>query len=322
MAKLLVADGADDLQCWPDFHLVKAFRRTCAFVAVLLLTTGSTFAADSSIIAPGAKLEKLGDGYVYTEGPAVDRDGNMFFTDKFNDRIVEWRAADGKFSDWLKPAGHAVGTYFDNAGNLLAAADGKGELLSIAPDKKVTVLVSDFGDKLFNGPNDLWIRPDGGVYFTDPFYYSYYRNYDSRTMMDGEHVYFMASDRKTVRRVTTDLADPNGIIGTPDGKVLYVSALGPGKTYAYDIQPDGELTNKRLFCSLGSDGMTIDADGNVYLTGGGVTVFDKTGKEIERIDVSEAWTANVTFGSKDRDLLFITASGSVYGLKMRVRGVR
>ena len=128
-------------------------------------------AADSSIIAPGAQLEKLGEGYSATEGPAADRDGNVFFTDHPNDRIVKWNAADGKFSDWLKPAGRSNGTYFDKAGNLLAAAAEKGELWSIAPDKKVTVLATNFGGKLFNGPNDLWIRPDGGLYFTDPFYY-------------------------------------------------------------------------------------------------------------------------------------------------------
>jgi gluconolactonase len=115
---------------------MKSFRRTCAIVAVLLLTTGSTFAADSSIIAPGAKLEKLGEGYLFTEGPAADDDGNVFFTDQPNDRIVKWSAADGKFSDWLKPAGRANGTYFDRAGNLLACAGDKNELWSIAPDKK------------------------------------------------------------------------------------------------------------------------------------------------------------------------------------------
>jgi gluconolactonase len=299
---------------------MKTFRRTCALVAVLLLTTGSTLAADTSIIAPGAKLEKLGDDYSFTEGPAADRDGNVFFTDQPNDRIVKWSAADGKLSDWLKPAGRANGMYFDKAGNLLAAADEKNELWSIAPDKQVTVILTNFGNKLLNGPNDLWIHPDGGVYFTDPLYHRGYWKREPAMRQDGPHVYFMTADHKTVTRVATDLQKPNGIIGTPDGKVLYVADIGKGVTYAYDIQPDGKLTNKRLFSNLGSDGMTIDTEGNVYLTGSGVTVFDKTGKQIERIDVPEPWTANVTFGGQDRDLLFITASGSVYGLKMRVKG--
>ena len=300
---------------------MKTFRQAYALVAVLLLAAVSALAADSSIIAPGAKLEKLGDGYSFTEGPAVDRDGNVFFTDQPNDRIVKWSAADGKFSDWLKPAGRANGTYFDRDGNLIACADEKNELWSISPEKKVTVLVTNFGGKLLNGPNDLWIRPDGGIYFTDPLYKRNYWKRDPAMQQDGQHVYFSAN-RKDWKRVATDLKQPNGIIGTPDGKTLYVADIGARKTYAYDIQPDGALTNKRLFCELGSDGMTIDNEGNIYLTGRGVTVFDKTGKQIEQIPVAEPWTANITFGGKDRDLLFITASESVYGLKTRVKGAQ
>ncbi len=106
----------------------------------------------------------------------------------------------------------------------------------------------------------------------------------------------------------------------PDGKTLYVADIGAKKTYAYDTTAEGPLKNKRLFCDLGSDGMTIDVEGNVYLTGQGVTVFDKTGKKITNIPIPEPWTANVTFGGKNRDLLFITASKKVYGVKMTVKG--
>ena len=289
---------------------------------VFMASALSIPAADSTLIAPGAKLEKLGDGYAFTEGPATDRDGNVFFTDQPNDRIVKWDAATGALSDWLKPAGRANGTYFDKDGNLLACADEKNELWSIAPDKKVTVLLTNFGGKLLNGPNDLWIRPDGGIYFTDPLYRRNYWKREPAMQQDGQHVYFVAANRKDVRRVATDLAQPNGIIGTSDGRTLYVADIRARKTYAYEINADGALTNKRLFCELGSDGMTIDNEGNVYLTGRGVTVFDKNGQQIEQIPVPEGWTANVTFGGKERDLLFITASKSVYGLKMRVRGVK
>ena len=318
MARFPVADVADNFQFWPNLRLLKAFHHTCALVAALLLTTVSIFAAGSSVVAPGAKLEKLGEGYGYTEGPAADVDGNVFFTDDPNNRIVKWSAADGKFSDWLKPAGRANGTYFDKAGNLIAVAPDKGELWSIAPDRKVTVLVTNFDGKVFHGPNDLWIHPDGGIYFTDPDFGS---DHDQSTRVEGQNVYFVTPDHKTVTRMTADLFKPNGIIGTADGKVLYVGDYGAGKTYAYDINPDGALTNKRLFCNFGSDGMTIDSEGNVYLTQIGVAVFDKTGKKIEQIDVPET-TTNVTFGGKDNDLLFITATGSVYGLKMRVKGAR
>ena len=102
--------------------------------------------------------------------------------------------------------------------------------------------------------------------------------------------------------------------------MLYVADIGARKTYSNSVKPDGALENKTLFCEMGSDGMTIDAEGNVYLTGRGVTVFDKTGKQLMNIPIPEPWTGNVTFAGKDRRLLFITAGKKVYGVKMRVKG--
>ncbi len=275
-----------------------------------------------SLLAPGAKVEKLQGGYSFTEGPAADTAGNVYFTDQPNDRIVRWDAKTGVFSDWMKPAGRSNGTYFDAKGNLIACADERNELWRIAPDKTVTVLVKDLGGKLLNGPNDLWIRPDGGLYFTDPLYVRPYWNRPSTSQQPGQFVYFIPSGGGTPRPVATDLKQPNGIIGTPDGKTLYVADIGAGKTYAYTIGTDGALADKRLFCEMGSDGMTLDVEGNVYLTGKGVTVFDKTGRKVEHLEVPEGWTANVTFGGGKRDLLFITAGPSVYGARMRVRGAR
>lgn len=288
-------------------------------LALLALAVCSLGAAEKSLIGEGAKVEVLGDGYQFTEGPAVDRDGNVYFTDQPNNRIVKW-SVDGKLEDWLKPAGRSNGTYFDKQGNLIACADEKNELWSISPDKKITVLLNDFGGRLLNGPNDLWIRPDGNLYFTDPLYARPYWKRDKATQQPGQYVYYFDIQSRKATPVATDLTQPNGIIGTPDGKTLYVADIGAKKTYAYDTTPEGTLKNKRLFCALGSDGMTIDAEGNVYLTGRGVTVFDKTGQQIQNISIPEPWTANVTFGGKDRDLLFITASKKVYGVKMRVKG--
>src|SRR5262249_23459073 len=180
-------------------------------------------------------------------------------------------------------------------------------------------VVKLYEGKLLNGPNDVWIQPSGGLYFTDPYYQRDYWKRGPKEM--PECVYHVSADNSTVTRVASDLKQPNGIIGTPDGKTLYVADIGASKTYRYSIQPDGSLKDKNLFCSLGSDGMTIDNAGNVYLTGKGVTVFDSSGKQIEQIAVPEPWTANVCFGGKDRRTLFITASKSFYGLQMRVKGV-
>jgi len=290
------------------------------FLTILFcLVAATSFAADSDIKAPGAKLKKLADGFKFTEGPAADKKGNVYFTDQPNDRIVKW-STDGTISDWLKPAGRSNGTYFDKDGNLIACADEKNELWSISPDKKTTVLTKDFSGKLLNGPNDLWIRPDGNIYFTDPLYKRPYWKRDPEMQQPGQYVYFLNRKSRDIKPVATDLKQPNGIIGAPDGKTLYVADIGAGKTYSFSIQSDGSLSNKKLFCELGSDGMTRDSDGNVYLTGKGVTVFNSEGKQIDHIDVPEPWTANVTFGGKDGKLLFITASEAIYGIEMRVKG--
>jgi len=284
----------------------------------LVAVRAGSHAERQSIIAAGAKVERLAGGFAFTEGPAADAKGNVFFTDQPNDRILKWSVG-GKLSTFLQPSGRSNGLYFDTKGNLLACADENNQLWSIDPSGKVTVLVKDYEGKFLNGPNDLWIRPDAGIYFTDPFYR---RPYWKRGPMeqDGQCVYYLSPDRKTLMRVADDLVQPNGIIGTPDGRKLYVADIGARKTYVYAVNRDGTLSGKKLFCNMGSDGMTIDDEGNVYLTGRGVAVFDSKGNKIEQIDVDERWTANVCFGGKDRRTLFITASKGLYGIRMRVKG--
>lgn len=298
-----------------------------------IVCCASLLAAESKIIAPGATLQKLAGDFSFTEGPACDGQGNVFFTDQPNDRILKW-STDGKLTTFMQPCGRANGLSFDAHGDLWACADEKNELWRIDQTGKATVVVRNYQDKLLNGPNDVWIRPSrmanfreldlqelpgGGLYFTDPYYQRPYWKRGPKEM--DECVYFLSSDGKTLTRVIDDLKQPNGIIGTPDGKTLYVADIGAGKTYRYAIQPDGSLKDKKLFCELGSDGMTIDDQGDIYLTGKGVTVFNASGKQIEHIDVAEPWTANVCFGGKDRRTLFITASKNFYGLQTSVKGV-
>jgi gluconolactonase len=283
-----------------------------------LLIASSPSALAESVVAPGAKLEKLAGDFQFTEGPTCDAGGNVYFTDQPNDRILEW-SVEGKLSTFLQPAGRANGMAFDTRSNLIACCDAKNELWAIAPDKKTTVLVKEFQGKYLNGPNDVWVAPGGGIYITDPFYKRTWWDHDVMAL-DGEQVYYLSPDGKKLARVTNDFKKPNGITGTPDGKKLFVADIGADRTYACDIQPDGSLTNKTLFCAKGSDGMTIDERGNLYLTGRGVTVFDKTGRHIEHIDVPEPWTANVGFGGKDHQTLFITASKSLYSIHLIVKG--
>jgi len=300
-------------------------------VVIVLLTSlacASATAGENGVTAPGAKVEKLSGEFQFTEGATCDPEGNVYFTDQPNDRIMKW-SVDGKLSVFMKPTNRSNGMMFDLKGNLYSCADEKNELWLITPKKKVTVLVKEYKGKLLNAPNDVWVRPDGGLYFTDPWYKrDWWKRGPQEQEVEG--VYYLAPEQKAEKklsgprrltRVIDDLKTPNGITGTPDGKTLYVSDLGAQRTYAYDIRPDGSLANKRLFCEMGSDGMTIDSEGNVYLTGKGVTVFDKAGKRIDHIDVPEDWSANVCFGGKDRKTLFITASRGLYAVKMRVKGV-
>ncbi|MDQ6478422.1 SMP-30/gluconolactonase/LRE family protein [Dyadobacter sp. LHD-138] len=276
----------------------------------------------NAIAAPGAQVEKLGEGYKFTEGPVPDTKGNVFFTDQPNNKIIRWDAETRQFSTFSDNAGRANGMYFDKKGNLITCSDEDNQVWSFDKKGKPTVLVKEYDGKLLNGPNDLWIDPKGGMYLTDPLYPRDYWKRDPKMQQDGEHVYYLSPGSKELVRVDDKLKKPNGIIGTADGKKLYVADIGANKTYLYDIAKDGSLTNKTLFVSKGSDGMILDNEGNLYLTGDGVTVFDKTGKKIAHFPISKGWTANLCFGGKNRDLLFITSETAVYGIKMRVKGVK
>ena len=279
----------------------------------------------NSIIAEGAEVTLVSSDFQFTEGPAVDADGNIYFTDQPNDKILKWSAENGKITVFLDKAGRANGLYLDREGNIYACADEKNQLWKIDKDGNVTVLVKDYEGKLLNGPNDLWISPKtGAIYFSDPLFGRNYWDRSPQVQQEaGEQVYYLSPDRKTLKQLTKDLRKPNGIIGTPDGKTLYVADMGANQTYKYTIDDDGMLIDKKPFCRMGSDGMTIDNKGNVYLTGnGGVTVFNPKGERIEQIRVGRGWTANVCFGGKDRKTLFITSGTSVYTLKMNVKGVK
>lgn len=266
-----------------------------------------------SVVAPGAQVKKMADGFQFTEGPAADRAGNVFFSDIPNNKILQWTLGEG-LSEFSVNSGGANGLYFAADGSLLACAGSARMLYKIAPDGGVKVLADQYDGKKFNSPNDLWIDPKGGVYFSDP-------RYGGREGMeqDGEHVYYITPDGRQVWRVIGDMVRPNGVIGTPDGKILYVADHGDNKIWAYTIQPDGTLADKRLFAPEGSDGMTLDSEGNVYLTNKVVAVYNPAGQRIETIAIPEE-PANVTFGGSTRQILFITARTSLYAIPMRVRG--
>ena len=289
-------------------------------VALLLIFSCQHTKKVKGIIAEGATVEKLAEGFKFTEGPASDSKGNVYFTDQPNNRIMKW-SIDDQLTTWMQPAGRSNGLCFDADDNLWACADEKNEMWLIDQDKNVDIILDHYQNLKLNGPNDVWITPEGNLYFSDPFYKRPWWEHDT-TQQDGQCVYFLNMENKQLTRVIDDLVQPNGIIGSPDGRLLYVTDIADKKTYRYAIDENGNVTDKMLFCAMGSDGMTLDNQGNLYLTNSaGVTVFNKKGAQIENIKVDQPWTANVCFGGKDMKSLFITAKTGFYRMRMNVKGV-
>jgi gluconolactonase len=253
-------------------------------------------------------LTPVAGSYQFTEGPAVDSNGNVYFSDINAGKIYKW-SPDGSVTVFLDGLNKPNGLMFDKNGNLIACEGGNGRLISIDPQGKITVLADQYNQKRFNEPNDLWIDPQGGIYFTDPAY-------QSPVAQDGEYVYYLSPDHSQVTRVINDMKQPNGIVGTADGKTLYVADYGAGQTFTYQINSDGTLTSKKLFVSTGSDGMDVDAKGNLYLTTPNqVQIFDTSGNHLRDIPTQENPT-NVAFGGADHLTLFITARTMVYTAQM------
>lgn len=281
-----------------------------AAVGLVAALVGSTARA-ASLREPGAVVFEASAGHRFTEGPAADAAGDVWFSDAPLNLIHRWSATGGG-TVWRTNTGGANGLYFDARGRLLACEGDRKRVVAYGADGAATVLADAYAGKPLNKPNDLWVAPGGGLYFSDPLYGNLERT------QDAEALYYLPPTGPLVR-VISDFVKPNGLIGTPDGKMLYATDIGAGQTWTYRIAPDGTLSGKQLLCKRGSDGMTLDERGNVYLTDGTVAVFAPDGTLLEEIQVPQR-PANVTFGGADRRTLFITAGRSVYTLRMQVAG--
>ena len=288
--------------------------RTVASATILgVLAVSPASAQESPLVAPGATIERVATGFSFLEGPAADADGALYFTDIPNNRIHRRSPADG-VRTIVESSGGANGLRFDADGNLIVCEMGARQVTAVSPRGERLVLADRFEGSQFNSPNDLWIDPKGGIYFTDPRYGA-----TDDQEIDGYHVYYIAPDRSEVRRVADDLVRPNGIVGTPDGARIYVADHGAGRTYVYTRADDGSLADRRLFVAQGADGMTMDDQGNLYLTGPDITVYNPAGDAISSIAVPEP-PADLTFGGPDGTTLFITARTSLYALELLVSG--
>jgi len=293
--------------------------RSCLlyFVSALLFS-----ACQSPILAPDAELKLLADGFTFTEGPAKSPEGDIYFTDQPNDQILKWNIDSQTLSVFKKGAGRSNGLYFDAEGYLLACADEHNELWRFDMTGKHTVLLKGYDGQWFNGPNDLWLDDQGGIYFTDPLYKRSWWTHRSDSMyQDGMHVYYRSPEGE-LSLLINDFVRPNGIIGDMENQALYVADIGAQKTWKYRIESPGVLSHKTLFAPMGSDGMTIDKKRNIYLTGqGGVTVFDRRGKQVAFIAIPQKRASNVTIGGKDNKTLYITAFSAFYAIDLAQEGL-
>lgn len=274
----------------------------------------------TNLFKPGTQPKLVSRQFAFTEGPAADSQGNVFFTDQPNNQIWKY-SVNGVLSLFTDHSARSNGLYFDPKGNIVGCADEKGQLVSFSPDAKMHVVMEGANGIRLNGPNDLWIDAKGGIYFTDPYYEREYWE-DPKPVQHEQNVYYLPYGATEPIVVADDLVKPNGIIGTPDGKNLFVADIGDNKIFKYEIKTDGYITAKSLFVPMGSDGMALDNKGNLYLTGQGVTIFAPNGKKITNIPINEGWTGNLCFAGKEGKELFITASKGIYIMQMLVSGMK
>lgn len=264
-----------------------------------------------------SEVEKLATDFVFTEGPATDNEGNVYFTDIPEAKIYRWNLYD-ELELFKEESGGANGLFFDTDNKLFICEGYTGKITSISDEGVYEVLAESFNENRFNQPNDVWVHPNGDVYFTDPYYGS-----DATSLpQNGMHVYRISSKDLSIQQVTEDLVKPNGLIGTPDGKTLYITDHGGEKTFVYNINEDGGLSEKKQLLEVGGDGMTLDEEGNIYLTTDGkmaVEIFSPNGEMIASINFPEQ-PSNVTFGGKNRNELYVTARTSIYRVKTNQKG--
>ncbi|ALO44829.1 SMP-30/gluconolactonase/LRE family protein [Pseudohongiella spirulinae] len=286
-----------------------------ALMLGLLAVAPMSMAQPASLVAPGAQVQLLTDGFIFTEGPIADAQGNVYFSDIPANRIHVW-TNQGELQTFRENTNGTNGLFFNADWQLYGCEGGAGRITRMDADGNVEVVVDQYQGAAFNSPNDLWIDADGGIYFTDPRYGN-----ESNTPQDGYHVYYLAPGADSAERIIDDLVKPNGIIGTRDGRTLYVADHLGNQTFAYDISAPGQVDNKRLIAAQGSDGVTLDEYGNLYLTGGNnITVYSPTGEQLASMEFPLA-PANMTFGGPQRDVLYVTARSSLFALQMNVKGM-
>ncbi len=273
------------------------------------------------LVQRDAKLETVASGFRFTEGPVWDKAGFVYVSDEEINKI--YRVYPDGHKEELIALGDPDGNTFDRQLRLLDCASVLRAIIRISLDGMYTVLADHFEGNKFNSPNDVVVGPDGAIYFTDP---TLDLPQGEKQEIPFQGVYRL-DDRGEVRLLTKELTQPNGLAFSPDGKRFYVDDSKQRNIRVYDFSPDGTLKNGRIFGEEPGeksegvpDGMKVDWNGNLYVTGpGGIWVWDKQGKHVGTI-VVPIQPANLTWGDPDYRTLYITATTSVYKLRMKVRG--
>ncbi len=296
-------------------------RRLVSTGAVLLLICGVSAKGDSAeglgAVAETATAEKVAAGFRFTEGPVWHSDGYLLFSDIPANQIVKWTAP-GKTETFREPSGQSNGLTFDRQGRLLACEHANRRVSRTEADGKVVAIVDKYQGKRLNSPNDLVVKSDGSIYFTDPPYGI--RSADEKEL--SFNGVFLISPRGELTLLASDFDRPNGIALSPDEKKLYVADTARSHVRVFDISSDGTLKDGKVFVNVpGPDGMSIDSKGNLYVTSNGVAVFDAKGKKLGEIKVPER-PANCGFGGTDNKTLFVTARTSLYRIKLKVSGLK
>ena len=294
-----------------------------AFVAT------AAYADDSeSLVAPGAKVQKLAGDMKFTEGPAwIPAKKLLVFSDIPNSKLMQWSEKDGL--SVFRPSEQSNGNILDLQGRLISCQHAARNLVRTETDGKITVLADKFDGKRFNSPNDVAVKSDGTLWFTDPPW-----GLTGPAEIPGHWVFKLDPATGKVEPVFKDLAMPNGINFSPDESRIYIADTGghpkhpdpafhklPAGIHCYEVSKDGKIGKKLFTINQGSDGMTVDVKGNLYTTHGGVTIYNADGKLLEKIEVPEG-PANVTFGGDDYKTLFITAKTSLYSIRMKNPGAK
>ncbi len=270
-----------------------------------------------SLVAQGARPERLASGFGFTEGPAADADGNVYFSDIAKNRIHRWNVATRSLVTIREDSGGADGLYVNREGQVLICELKARRLSKLDPDGTYGVIADSYEGGLFTGPNDLWIDAYGGIYFSDSYGGSQRRGKDHR-------VFYLSSEQE-LRLVADDFYKSNGLLGTPDGKWLYIADYIENRVYRFELLEPGVLGEREVFAEYRCDGMTLDEQGNLYLctgnAGHGIVVMNPSGIEIGKIEFPRN-PANVCFGGENYSTLFVTAQDGFFSLAMQVRGNR